>query len=181
MLPLVICLLYICMGGNAMAADTNVAAKNKEAIRHAFQKWSEGTANPFDLLAPEVTWTIVGNAPVSRTYTNRQQFLDVAIKPFNARMQHRLIPKVRAIYGDGDMVIALFDADAIARDGKPYRNTYTWYMRMRDERIVEVIAFFDTIEFTDLWTRVKPQGEISMISPPFTQKGSMRTAISQKR
>jgi ketosteroid isomerase-like protein len=55
------------------------------------------------------------------------------------------------------MVIALFDADAIARDGKPYRNTYTWYMQMRGEKIVEVIAFFDTIEFTDFWQRVKPQ------------------------
>jgi len=55
------------------------------------------------------------------------------------------------------MVIALFDAEATARDGKPYKNAYTWYMRMRDERIVEAIAFFDTVEFTDLWSRIKPE------------------------
>ena len=30
-------------------------------------------------------------------------------------------------------------------------------MRIREGKIVEVIAFFDTIEFTDLWTRVKPR------------------------
>jgi ketosteroid isomerase-like protein len=79
------------------------------------------------------------------------------IKPFNARLTKRLVPTVRAIYSDGDTVIALFDAQATARDGKLYRNTYTWYMRMVDGKIVDVIAFFDTIEFNDLWTRVKPE------------------------
>lgn len=157
MLTVVICLLHTSIGGNAMAVEANHAARNKEAVRHAFEKWTEGTGSPFDLLTPEAKWTIVGNAPVSGTYTSRQEFLDVVINPFNARMQQRLIPKVRAIYSDGDMVIALFDAEAVARDGKPYRNTYTWYMRMDDGKIVEVIAFFDTIEFTDLWTRLKPQ------------------------
>ena len=125
-------------------------------IQAGFDAWRDGTGSPFDLLTPDAKWTIVGNAPVSRTYTSRQEFLDLVITPFNARLSRRLVPSVRGLYTDGDMVIALFDAEATARDGKPYKNTYTWYMRMRDGRIVEVIAFFDTIEFTDLWTRVKP-------------------------
>lgn len=29
-------------------------------------------------------------------------------------------------------------------------NTYTWYIRMREGKIFEVIAFFDTIEFYEL-------------------------------
>jgi ketosteroid isomerase-like protein len=93
---------------------------------------------------------------VSRTYSSRQEFLDVVIDPFNARMRVPLRPSVRALYADGDWVIALFDAVATARDGKPYENTYTWYMRIAEGVIVEVIAFFDTIEFTDFWTRVSP-------------------------
>lgn len=28
---------------------------------------------------------------------------------------------------------------------------------MRDGRIVNVVAFFDTIEFTDFWTRIRPE------------------------
>jgi hypothetical protein len=80
----------------------------------------------------------------------------VVITPFNARVSRRLIPAVRGIYADGDMVIALFDGESTARDGKPYRNTYTWYMRMREGKIFEVTAFFDTIEFTSLWQRIKP-------------------------
>jgi hypothetical protein len=30
------------------------------------------------------------------------------------------------------MVITLFDAEGVGKDGTPYRNTYTWYFQMRD-------------------------------------------------
>jgi uncharacterized protein len=154
-LGLTICLLLMSIGGEAMASDQDVEARNRKIIQAGFDAWGAGTGGVFDLLTPDAKWTIVGNAPVSRTYTSRQEFLDVVINPFNARLSRRLVPTVRGLYTDGDMVIALFDAEATARDGKPYRNTYTWYMRLREGRIVEVIAFFDTIEFTDLWTRIK--------------------------
>jgi hypothetical protein len=139
--------------------DAGERERNRETVRAAFEAWRGGTGSVFDLLEPDARWTIVGNAPVSRTYASRQEFLDVVIAPFNARLSRRLVPTVRDVYADGDTVIALFDAEGTARDGKPYRNTYTWYMRMRGGRIVDVIAFFDTIEFTDLWTRVRPEGQ----------------------
>jgi ketosteroid isomerase-like protein len=140
---------------------SNQQQANKERIRTAFDQWAAGTGGPFSLLAEDATWTIVGNSPVSRTYHSRQEFLDVVIDPFNARMSERLVPSVRHVFADGDWVIALFDAHATARDGKPYDNTYTWHMRLDgngdDTRIVEVVAFFDTIEFTDFWNRVSPE------------------------
>jgi len=142
-------------------AQANVQQSNKATVGKAFEAWRGGTGNVFDLLEPDATWTIVGNAPVSRTYGSKQEFLDDVIAPFNARMSQRLVPKVRELFADGDTVIALFDAEGTARDGKPYRNTYTWYMKMRDGRIFDVVAFFDTIEFTDLWTRVAPEKHAS--------------------
>lgn len=54
------------------------------------------------------------------------------------------------------MVIAFFDAQGTARDGKPYTNTYTWHMHCENGQIVETVAFFDSIEFDELWTRVAP-------------------------
>jgi ketosteroid isomerase-like protein len=138
------------------AAGDEVQARNKQAITAGFDAWRNGTGSVFDLLTPEASWTIVGNSPVSRTFATRQEFLDVVINPFNARLSSRLVPTVRGVFADGDMVIALFDGQATARDGRPYRNTYTWYMQMRDGQIVNVIAFFDTIEFTDFWNRVQP-------------------------
>ena len=134
--------------------EEDIEARNKETVQAGFQAWRDGTGRVFDLLAPDAKWTILGNSPVSRTYHSRQEFLDTVIHPFNARFSSRLIPTVRGIYADGDMVIALFDGEGTARDGKPYRNTYSWYMRMQDGQIHEVVGLFDTIAYTDFWTRI---------------------------
>jgi ketosteroid isomerase-like protein len=54
------------------------------------------------------------------------------------------------------MVVILFDAAATAKDGQPYRNTYTWYFKMDGGKAVDVIAFFDTRHFDEFWNRVTP-------------------------
>ena len=52
---------------------------------------------------------------------------------------------VAAIFADAYMVIILFDATATAKDGIPYRNTYTWYFQMKKEgKVIKAIAFFGT-------------------------------------
>jgi ketosteroid isomerase-like protein len=140
-----------------MADGTDTEKRNKQLIQAGFDAWRNGTGGVFDLLAADAKWTIAGNCPVSRTFTSRQEFMDVVINPFNARLSSRLIPTMRGLYADGDTVIALFDAHGTARDGKPYRNTYSWYMQMREGKIVNATAFFDTIEFTDFWNRIKPE------------------------
>jgi len=76
----------------------------------------------------------------------RKQFLEEAIAPINERLSVKIVPRVRGIYVDGDMVIALWDGTAIANDGQPYNNTYSRYMTMKNGRIVKVVAFFDTID-----------------------------------
>jgi uncharacterized protein len=142
------------MPGATAEGRKGLEAQNKELVQAGFDKWRDGTGSVFEFLAPDAKWTIVGNCPVSRTYQSRQEFLDVVIKPFNARLSSRLVPTVRGIYADGDMVVVLFDGRGTARDGRPYENTYSWYLHMTGGQIVDVVAFFDTIEFTDFWTRV---------------------------
>jgi len=140
------------------------ASNNKALVARAFDAWANGTGGPYDLLADDATWTIVGNSPASRTYNSRREFLDLVIGPFNARMASPLVPVVRASYAEGDWVIALFDAAGTARDGRPYRNTYSWYLRLRGGQIVEAIAF-DTIEFTDFGERITPVAERGISGP----------------
>jgi ketosteroid isomerase-like protein len=78
------------------------------------------------------------------------------IRPFNARMQAPLRPTIRGLYVDGPTVIVHFDAEGLARDGLPYRNTYTWYLEMRAGKVVRGTAFYDSVAFNDLWSRVAP-------------------------
>ena len=69
-----------------MAYDSSTQDSNKALVRASFDRWRTGTGGPFELLAPEAEWTIVGSSPLSKTYQSRQEFLDQVINPFNARM-----------------------------------------------------------------------------------------------
>lgn len=140
----------------AVEPERSEADSNRAIVRAAFEKWSEGRGGPFDLLAPEAEWTIVGSSPLSKTYSSKQEFLDKVITPFNARLKTPLVPTVRGLYADGDTVVILFDGAATALDGQPYRNTYTWYFTMKSGKVVKATAFFDTRVFDEFWTRVKP-------------------------
>jgi ketosteroid isomerase-like protein len=145
----------VILPGNLTAQNKiNRVEKNKQLIQKGFDQWANGSGSFFDLLADDVTWTITGNSPISKVYISRQQFLDEAIAPINERLSQKIIPTLRALYAEGDMVIALWDGKATAKDGISYNNTYSWYMKVKGDKIIEVIAFFDSIELADLWKRL---------------------------
>ena len=130
--------------------------RNLALVSSAFEAWRDGLGGPFDLLDDAASWTIVGRSDVSKTYPTRESFLREVIDPFNARMGQRLTPGVPRLYADGDTIISHFDAQGVAVDGKPYANTYAWFLEMRDGKIARAHAFFDSVAFNDLWRRVRP-------------------------
>jgi ketosteroid isomerase-like protein len=118
-----------------MPRDLAKEESNKALVRASFDRWRSATGGPFELLAPDAEWTIVGSSPLSKT---------------------PLVPTIRGIYADGDTVIILFDASATVKDGTPYHNTYTWYFDVKDAKVAKAIAFVDTREFDEFWNRVSP-------------------------
>lgn len=130
--------------------------RNLKIIKDSFEQWRKGTGGPYSLLAENAEWTIVGNSLAAKTYSSRKAFIEEVIEPFNARLSKRLVPSVKALYADGDTVIAYFTAEATARDGKPYVNTYSWFLKLDKGQIVSATAFFDAIAFNDFWNRVAP-------------------------
>jgi uncharacterized protein len=135
---------------------TDQELRNLATVQRGLDAWRDGTGSPYDALADDATWEITGNSLAARVYANKEDFLANVIRPFNARMSARLIPTVRSLHADGDTVVALFDAEGTALDGIPYRNTYAWFLRLRDDRIIAATAFFDSLAFNDLWQRVVP-------------------------
>ncbi|CAH1661058.1 Ketosteroid isomerase [Hyphomicrobiales bacterium] len=155
-------LIAIAAASLAMAAFIPVAqankssgAENKAIVQRSFDAWAAGTGSPYDLLADDAVWTITGNSLASKTYPSREAFLGQVIRPFVERMSVGLKPAIRDIYSDGTTVIIHFDAAGTAKDGKPYVNTYAWFLDLKDGKIVKATAFYDSIAFNDLWTRVK--------------------------
>lgn len=137
--------------------ETATEAGNRALAEAGFAAWSAGTGSPYDLLADDVSWTIVGHSDASKTYPSKAAFIDEVIRPFNARMRQGLKPTIRSLVTSGDSVVIFFDAAGVAKDGRPYANTYAWFWEMRGGRIVKAHAFFDSIAFNDLWRRVTPQ------------------------
>lgn len=163
--PAALLIATLALGAHAIASaqhsekavSNNVQTTNKAIVQASFDAWRAGTGGPFELLADDATWTIVGKSVASKTYANREAFMTEVIRPFNARMSKRLVPTMRGLYADGNTVIVFFDASAQSHDGKPYTNTYAWFLEMKAGRIIHATAFFDTIEFNDLWARVAPK------------------------
>jgi uncharacterized protein len=133
---------------------------NREIIRQAFDAWRQGTGAITSVFAPDMVWRIEGHSAVSKEYGNRQQFIDEVLAPFGARFSEsepfRPVT-IRGVYADGDTVIVIWDGRGIAHDGQPYENSYAWIMELADGLVVDGTAFFDSISFNGLWSRVQPR------------------------
>jgi uncharacterized protein len=147
-------MLVVTFSGEVAVGQTNVEKSNKALVSEKFAAWAAGTGGPYDLLAENAVWTITGNSLASKTYPSREAFMSEVIRPFNARMSTGLKPTIRSIFAEGDSVIVFFDASGTARDGRPYANTYAWFLRLANNKIVGASAFYDSIAFNDLWQRV---------------------------
>jgi len=132
---------------------------NRNTIRGAFEAWQDGTGVIADVFAADMVWRIEGHSLASKEYTGSRAFIDEVLTPFGARFAagERFRPiRIRSIHADGDTVIVVWDGHGVANDGTSYENSYAWIMRLRDGKVVDGTAFYDSISFNDLWNRVQP-------------------------
>ena len=138
-------------------ADSGLAQAqgNKDAVGKAFAAWAAGGRTFFDdMLAPNVVWTIKGSSPTARVLRGKQELIDGAVTPLSTRLQRQIRPTIRNLWADGDHVIIEWDGEAVAKDGKPYRNSYLWIFRMHGGRATEVTAYLDLAPYDDVLRRV---------------------------
>ena len=64
---------------------------------------------------------------------------------------------VRGVHADGDIVIVFWDGRGTTIENTIYENGYAWFMQMRDGKVVDGTAFYDSISFTELWATVTPR------------------------
>jgi uncharacterized protein len=134
---------------------------NRQIIREAFDAWRDGTRPITDVFAPEMVWRIEGHSVASREYGDKQEFIDEVLTPFGARFASSSEPfrpvTIRSVYADADTVIVVWNGRGVANDGAPYENSYVWIMKMRDGKVIDGTAFYDSLSFNDLWARVEPR------------------------
>lgn len=149
-----IALLITGLSTVANAQETTTEMRNKKLIAQKFDQWAKGSGNFFDLLTDDVRWTITGSSRFSKTYVGKKQFINETVTPLSNRLAKPIVPTMRNLYADGDVVVAIWDGATTAKDGKPYRNNYSWIMTLKDGRITNVTAFLDLIAYTDVFRRI---------------------------
>jgi uncharacterized protein len=127
---------------------------NREIIRHAFDAWRDGTGAITDVFAPEMVWRIEGRSVAAKEYGDRQQFIDEVLTPFGARFAASPEPfrpvTTRSVHADRDTVIVVWGGRGIASDGEPYENSYAGFMKLRNGKVIDGTAFYDSIAFNEL-------------------------------
>ncbi|WP_144160224.1 nuclear transport factor 2 family protein [Paraburkholderia sp. BCC1885] len=146
---------------SSMTDQADMTSSNRTAVETMLNAWMAGDTSAFPaLLSDDIEWTIKGNSVAAGTTHGRAELMAKVLTPFGARFAQsgdRFRPRrIHAIYADGDLVAASFDAAGIANDGTPYSNSYIWLVTMSNGKIVRATAFFDGAAFDDLWRRVKP-------------------------
>lgn len=128
---------------------------NKHIVTDAFDRWSAGGTTFFtDLLHDDVVWRIKGSGPSAGEFRGRDVFVDRAVRPFASRLSTPVRPTAVRIFADGDHVIAHWEGSGVARDGRPYANSYAWILLMQDGKAAEVTAYLDLAPYDDVLRRI---------------------------
>ena len=136
-------------------------SSNREIVAGAFRSWADGTGYVGSIFADDMTWEITGRSAASGKFSSTQQFMDDVLHPFGARFSRddpfRPV-NIRAIYDDEDSstVIVLWDGQGTTTAGTIYQNTYAWFLTLRDGKVIDGTAFYDSIAFNELWEDVTP-------------------------
>jgi ketosteroid isomerase-like protein len=153
---LVALVMSVSMATSAADQPPTLEQRNAEVVRNAFALGVGSDERTFySILADDVQWT-VARAEAARTYTSRSEFLREGAGPIQTRLTGPIQANVRQLIAENDVVVAIWDGTATARDGSPYVNTYAWVLTMRDERVVRATAFLDLVAFNDFLERVEP-------------------------
>jgi uncharacterized protein len=137
---------------------------NRRLVADAFAAWAAGTGYVTSIFAPDMRWEIAGRSAMSKKYDSTQQLIDEVLQPFGARFSadrpFRPV-RIRAIYADDEQnaVAVIWDGEGTTTAGTTYRNAYAWFMTLREGKVIDGTAFYDSIAFNELWETVSP-GEV---------------------
>ena len=130
-------------------------ASNRLIVDQAFAEWKAGKASFYALLTDEASVTIAGESVNSGTFL-KAAFLRDRAAPFQARFRTPLLPTRWTVWAVGDEVIVRWDSRATACDGRPYTNSYAYFITMKNGRATALTMFLDMGAFDDVWNRCAP-------------------------
>jgi uncharacterized protein len=106
-----------------------------------------------DALADDLVWTATGESPVSGTFHGKQAYADGIWRRLDERLARWPRAQVLRILADGEWATVEFDGvDGLGHNGTDYSMRYCWLLRVQDDRIHEVIGYYDQTKVTELFS-----------------------------
>jgi len=131
-----------------------MTASTRPFLEKLFAKISEtGFQEPFlASLSDDVIWRATGDSPLAGVYRGKSEYIDKVLKPLHNQLVASPRPTVDRIIVEGDWAAVQFTSEgARAHNGADFSMTYCWLIKVVDERIVEVVGFYDQKKMYDIF------------------------------
>lgn len=117
----------------------------RKTVRRFFEQMEANPESALEMLAPDAVWTTTGTTPLSGTYRGAAALAEGLLAPF-AQLAEGYKLVVDEVFGEGERVAALAHGEGgETQTGIPYRNHYAFFLRVRGDRITEVVEYMDTV------------------------------------
>ena len=105
-----------------------------------------------DALADDLVWTATGTSPVSGTFRGKQSYVDNVWRPLDDHLDKWPKATVLRILADGEWAVVQFrGVGGVGRNGTDYTLEYCWVIRVVDDRVREVVGYYDQVKVAELF------------------------------
>ncbi|HTV92381.1 MAG TPA: nuclear transport factor 2 family protein [Verrucomicrobiae bacterium] len=121
------------------------AVDNKRIMQSVFEALEAGDGKPFvDSMSDDISWTISGTTPWSRTYSGKAVVQRELLRPVFAQFADLFTNRATRFIAEDDYVVVESRGRATTKSGNTYNNTYCYVCRFASGRMVEVTEYLDT-------------------------------------
>jgi ketosteroid isomerase-like protein len=122
------------------------AQQNKQTLQTVFDELAQGNGQPFvDAMSDDVTWTITGTSPWSKTWRGKESLRRDLFRPLFAQFTGPYRNRASRFVAEGDIVVVECKGDVATMRGARYDNDYCYICRFDDAgKLIAITEYMDT-------------------------------------
>jgi ketosteroid isomerase-like protein len=119
--------------------------RTRDFLTNLFEQVQSGDYTPLlDALSESLTWTVTGSSPISRVYEGKDDYVRNCYGALDQRLATWPDARVERLIVDGDRAVVFFrGVGGLDKNGIDYSMEYCWAIHVAEDKIDEVIGFYD--------------------------------------
>lgn len=137
-----------------MATDPDLTQKTRSFITNLFNSVGKDSFGQTfrDALSDDLIWHATGSSPLAGIYHSKQEYLDKVLYRLHDRLATPVKPEIRRVIVEGEWASVYFESkDVKGKNGADFSMQYVWLVRVVEEKILEVVGFYDQKKMWDLF------------------------------